>query len=255
MRKLGSTAIIVPLIAGILGAGPAVSLAAEINHAREYARCLELAKSDPGDGFETALAWKAIGGGDAAEHCAALALLHSGKPEYAARRLEVLADSVRKEPAFKAKILAQAGQAWLIKGDARRAEAVFTTALGLAPGEPETLIDRAEARTALADYQGAVEDLTNAISAAPERIDAYVFRASAYRYLDNFGSAGADVEWVLRRDPVNVAALLERGILKRLGEDLAAARKDWLRILELEPDSEAARLARANIEKMDVKAK
>ncbi len=255
MRKLGSLLAVSAVLALAAQSVPGAAVAEEVNHAREYARCLELARSDPSDGFETALAWKAMGGGDAAEHCAALALLHAGQPEYAARRLEVLAQTMRREPAFKASVLAQAGQAWLVKGDAARAEAAFTSALGLTPGEPETLIDRAQARGQLGDYRAAAEDLTNAIAAQPDRVDAYVFRASAYRYLDELGPARSDADRALALDPTNVAALLERGIVRRLADDKAGARKDWMRVLELEPDGEAARMARANIEKMDVKQK
>lgn len=232
---------------------PFAAGAAEMNHAREYARCMALAPSDPNDAFEMATAWKSLGGGDAAEHCAAVALLYSGQSEYAARRLEVLGETIVAEPEFKGQILAQAGQAWLLHGDAPRAEAVLTEAVKLLRGRPAVLIDRAEARAAMADYKGAVEDLTNAISADPKRVDAYTFRASAYRYLDELGKAKADVEAALLLAPDDPVALLERGILFRLGGNDDAARADWLRVLEIDPEGEAGRLARINIEKMDVK--
>jgi len=225
----------------------------ELNHAREYARCMGLAPSDPDDAFEMATAWKSLGGGDAAEHCAAVALFYAGQAEYAARRLEVLAETIAAEPEFKGQILAQAGQAWLLHGDAPRAEAALSEAVKLLRGRPEVLIDRAQARAAMGDYKGAVTDLTNAISADPNRPDAYTFRASAYRYLDELGKAKADVEAALLLAPDEPSALLERGILFRLAGNNDAARADWLRVLEIDPDGEAGRLARANIEKMDVK--
>ena len=211
------------------------SQAAELNHSREYARCMGLAPSDPNDAFEMATAWKSMGGGDAAEHCAAVALYYSGKAEHAARRLEVLAETIIATPEFKGEILGQAGRAWLSHGDAVRAEATLTEAAKFLRGRPGILIDRSEARAALGDYKGAVEDLTNAILADASRAEAFAFRASAYRYLDELGKA-----------------LLERGILFRLAENKDAARADWLKVLELDPDGEAGRLARANIEKMDV---
>jgi tetratricopeptide (TPR) repeat protein len=232
---------------------PSVVSAVELNHPREYARCMALAPSDPNDAFEMATAWKGLGGGDAAEHCAAVALLYSGKPEYAARRLEVLGQTIVAGPEFKGRILAQAGQAWLVHGDAPRAEAVLSEAVKLLRGRPGVLIDRAEARAAMGDYKGAVEDLTNAISADPRRVDAYTFRTSAYRYLDELGKARADAEAALLLAPDDPVALLERGILFRLNGNDDAAREDWLKVLEVDPDGEAARLARINIEKMDVK--
>ncbi len=225
---------------------------AEVNHAQEYAKCMALAPSKPDDAFEMATIWKGLGGGYAAEHCTAVALLYSGQPEFAARRLEVLAETIVAEPEFKGEILAQAGQAWLLHGDAPRAEAAFSEAVNLLRGRPVVLVDRAEARAAMGDYKGAVEDLTNAISADPDLVDAYTFRASAYRYLDEMGKAKADIEAALLLDPDSVPALLERGILFRLAGQDDAARDDWLRVLALDPDGEAGRLARLNIEKMDV---
>ncbi|MEX0693324.1 MAG: tetratricopeptide repeat protein [Rhodospirillales bacterium] len=227
--------------------------AAEINNAREYARCMAIAPSDPNDAFELATAWKGLGGGDAAEHCASVALLYAGQTEFAARRLEVLAENIVAEPEFKGQILAQAGQAWLLFGDAARAEAALSEAVKLLRGRPEVLIDRAQARAAMSDYKGAVEDLTNAISADPKRVDAYTFRGSAYRYLEEPGKARADINAALELSPNDPAALLERGILFRLSGNNTSARADWLKVLELDPEGEAGRLAQKNIEKMDVK--
>lgn len=227
--------------------------AQELNHEREYARCMALAPSDPNDAFEMATAWKGLGGGDAAEHCAAVALLYSGQAEHAARRLEVLAETMVAAPEIKGQILDQAGQAWLQAGDAAHAEATLTAAIDLLRGRPGVVIDRAEARAAMGDYKGAVEDLTNAIAADPARADAFAFRASAYRYLGELDKARIDIAAALKLAPQDPAALLERGIINRLAGDNKAARADWLHVLELDPDGEAGRLAQINIEKMDVK--
>ena len=225
----------------------------ELNHAQEYARCMALAPSDPNDAFEMATAWKELGGGDAAEHCASVALLYSGQPEFAARRLEILAKNIVAEPEFKGEILAQAGQAWLLYGDAPRAEAALTVAVDLLRSQPAVMIDRAQARAAMTDYQGAINDLTVALTADPTRVEAYIFRASAYRSLGRLDEARRDLVDALIRDPEAPEAYLERGMVHRLAGNDNAARDDWLRVLELAPDSEAAVFARANIEKMDVK--
>ena len=225
----------------------------ELDHRREYAKCMELAPSEPNKAFEMATAWKALGGGDAAEHCASVSLLHNDQPEYAARRLEILAQSIIAEPEFKGEILAQAGQAWLLHGDAPRAEAAFTNAVDLLRSRPDVMIDRAQARADMTDYQGAIDDLTIALTADPTRVEAYIFRASAYRYLDRLDEAKRDLADALIRNPEIPEAYLERGIIHRLQKQDNAARDDWIRVLELAPDSEAADFARANIEKMDVK--
>ena len=151
-------------------------------------------------------------------------------------------------------MLAQAGQAWLLAGDATRAEATLTTAIDLLKGRPLVMIDRAQARAEMGDYDGALEDLDAAIAADPSNADAYLFRATAHRYLDHLALARADIDTALARAPKDPAAWLESGILNRLAGNDQSARSDWLKVLELEPDGEAARMARANIEKMDVKA-
>jgi len=227
--------------------------AEEINNANRYDRCMALAESDPNDGLDFAEAWKGLGGGDAAEHCAAVSLFYAGKTEYAARRLEVLADKIVAKPAFKGRILDQAGQAWLMHGDAARAEAAFTEAVKLLKGRPGVKVDRAQARAAMGDYKGAVADLNDAIAADPAKPEAYTFRASAERYLGEMDKARSDINKALKLAPNDPAALLERGILNRLAGDNKGARRDWLRVLELDPKGEAGKLAQANIEKMDVK--
>lgn len=227
--------------------------AAELNHAEEYARCMALAPSKPNAAFELATSWKELGGGDAAEHCASVALLHNGQTQFAARRLEILAENIVAEPEFKGEILVQAGQAWLLFGDAPRAEAALSAAVDLLRSQPAVMIDRAQARAAMTDYQGAIDDLTIALTADPTNVEAYIFRASAYRYLGRLDEARRDLADALIRDPQAPEAFLERGMIHRLKGQDNAARDDWLRVLELAPDSEAAAFARANIEKMDVK--
>lgn len=227
--------------------------AAELNHAEEYARCMALAPSKPNTAFELATSWKELGGGDAAEHCASVALLHNGQTQFAARRLEILAENIVAEPEFKGEILVQAGQAWLLFGDAPRAEAALSAAVDLLRSQPAVMIDRAQARAAMTDYQGAIDDLTIALTADPTNVDAYIFRASAYRYLGRLDEARRDLADALIRDPQAPEAFLERGMVHRLKGQDNAARDDWLRVLELAPNSEAAAFARANIEKMDVK--
>lgn len=246
MKRLGSLTILMVLFFQPVSA-------TELNHPREYARCMAIAPSDPNDAFEMATAWKELGGGSAAEHCAAVALLYSGQPEFAARRLEVLAETIVAEPEFKGQILAQAGQAWLLHGDAPRAEAALSAAVELLKGRPEVMVDRAQARAAMGDYDGAKADLDAAIAADPNRADAYLFRATALRYLEDLSAARIDIENALALSPKDPAAYLERGIINRLSGRDQAARADWLTVLELAPDGEAARMARANIEKMDVK--
>jgi tetratricopeptide (TPR) repeat protein len=222
---------------------------------QRYDACMQLARDRPDQAFDTALAWKGLGGGDAADHCAAAALIGLGHYADAAGRLEALAAKTKEDTQVKAGLLAHAAQAWLLDGKSERAEGVLTAALKLTPGDAALLVDRAEARAGQKNYQGAVDDLTESIRIEDRRPDAFVFRATAYRFLDKPELALADVEKALRLNPRHVDGLLERGILRRLKGDAAGARQDWLEILKLAPESPAAGSARTNLENMDVTRK
>jgi tetratricopeptide (TPR) repeat protein len=224
-----------------------------MDHAEVYAACMALVEEDAEEAFETALAWEAMGGGEAARHCAAVALIGLGQFAEAAGRLETLAETVGGgRPDLQVSALGQAGQAWLLADDTERAYAVQTTALGLEPDNVELLIDRSMTLARATNYQSAVDDLNRAARIAPDRPDILILRASVLRYIDAPSTALADVERALVLDPDNPDGLLERGNLRRLVGDPDGARADWLRVLELAADTSAAEAARANLEKLDV---
>lgn len=243
--------IVVAAVAG--GAGAAT--AADADSRRQYDACMALARDKPEQGFDRAIAWRGLGGGDAAEHCAAAALIGLGQYADAATRLEALAAKSKQSPEIKAGLLAHAARAWMLGGKSQRAEGVLTAALNLTPDDAALLVDRAEAKAGQKNYQGAADDLTEAIRRDDRRADAYVFRATAYRFLDRLELAGADIEKALVLEPTHLEGLLERGILRRLKADDAGARQDWLEVLRLSPKSPAADAARVNLEAMDVKAR
>lgn len=244
------------LIAAILMllpiAAPA-SRAQTIDNAREYEECMALTKRDPQAAFDRAGSWEGLGGGEAAKHCAAAALIGLALYEEAATRLEALASTARRDAPFKAALLSQAAQAWLLAGNPAQAHSVLSTALTLDPNNAELLIDRSTALAALNNYAEARRDLDRAIQLSPIRAEAFAFRASALRILGDTAGAIADAERALQLDPTLPEALMERGNLRHLEGNDAGARSDWLKVLEVAPNSEAARTARDNIEKMDVR--
>ncbi len=246
---------IIALVTFAAAAGPVG--AQEIDHAERYRTCMAEARTAPQQAFEEALAWRGLGGGDAAEHCVAAALIGLGLHTEAAGRLERLAEKTRQNAEVKAGLLAHAAQAWILAEKNARAEAVLTAALILTPGDSALFVDRAQARAGQKDYYGAIEDLSKVIdsehrpSDAP--VDAYVFRAAAFRLLDKLELALADAEKALALQPHHPDGLLERGILRRLRQNDDGARKDWLSVIRLAPDSPAADAARRNLESMDVK--
>ncbi len=221
---------------------------------REYQDCMILARAAPADGFESALAWAALGGGDGARHCAAVALIGLGQNREAARRLERLAAGLRAgNPALSLEVLVQAGQAWVLAGDTTRALAVQSAALDLDPGNVELLLDRGITLATAKNYWEAVDDFDRALELAPTRPDLLTLRASAYRTLDALDLARDDIARALTHAPDDPDALLERGMLRRLAGDEAGARDDWLRVIGLAEGTPSAEAARANLAKLDVK--
>ncbi len=222
------------VLATALATAPAP--AAEIDNAAQYRACMTLAAQDPEQALKKAMAWRVLGGGDAARHCGAKALTGLGQYDEAARHFEALAQDIKAEPAFKARILGHAAQAWLMDGNPERAQGVLAAALRLVSDDGDFLVDRAVVLGTLGKYRDAIDDLDRAIASAPTR-------------------AEADVRRALALDVNHPDGLLERSIIRRLRGDDAGARRDWLRLLDLAADGPIADAARANIEKMDVKAR
>lgn len=242
-------------LALIISALAVPALAQTIDGPEEYRVCLVLAKDKPEQGWEEALTWQSLGGGEAARHCGAVALIGLGKHAEAATRLETLANESVRDDSVRAQMLAQAAQAWMLAGKLSRADSAQRGALILAPGDPEILLDHAVLLAQVHHYGEAADILTGLLRRQPHRVEALALRASAFRYQDNLPGARDDVEQALKLDPDFPDALLERGILKRLAGDEAGARADWRRAIEVAPHTEAAETARLNIQKMEMKAK
>lgn len=241
------------LVAALFAAATAAAPAAEVDHAQAYRACMELVGRHPEEAFERASAWRALGGGDAADHCVAAALVGLKQYGEAARRFESLAQAIKAEPPVKADLLGHAAQAWLLDGKPARAHAVLTAALGLKPDDVELLEDRATALAAAGNHRDALADLDRVIERDPGRADAFAFRASAHRLLGSLVLAAADAERALALNRLHPEGLLERGIIRRLQGDDDGARRDWLAVLAAAPGSAAAGDAQANLERMDVR--
>ena len=217
--------------------------------AKDYAACLALTESDPDKALDRARKLWQGGAGAASRHCVALALIAKGRHFEAAKTLERLAKqgdgTVIK---LKGEILAQAGQAWLMAGEGKRAIAAFTGAIALKPGDIELLIDRAIAYGHEGRYGEAVDDLNRVLDKEQGRASAYLLRANAYRRLGRLGLAARDVGHALTLKPNYGEALLERGIIRHLQNDTDAARRDWTRVLRATPTSPAAAAAERNLQ-------
>jgi tetratricopeptide (TPR) repeat protein len=162
-----------------------------------YNRCTGMVRNQPQLAYDQASSWRADGGGAAAMHCQALALLQLGQPTRAAGVLDAAAQALDKLPTAAADLHAQAGNAWLLGGDATRAVARFTWALdrlpATAPSRVDVLIDRARGHAALEDKPRTLADLSAAHALAPKNVEILLLRAELYLSLGDTPKAADDI--------------------------------------------------------------
>ncbi len=229
-------------------------LALSGTEATRYENCLRTSTQDPLQAHEMARTWVEQGGGLAARHCAAVAMIRYGRPDYAAPDLEDLAaEAAVRRGDLAPDLYAQAAQAWLLARHASRALPLQTEAVKRRPRDADLLIDRAMIHLALKHFWEAVDDLNLALEIAPRRSDALVSRAAAYRHLGTADLAAEDIARALALRPDAPEALAERGAIRAMRGDKPGARADWLRVLSLDPESGAGEQARAGLEEIDVK--
>ena len=213
----------------------------------EYEDCLELTRVDAEAAHSLAERWERSGGGEAARHCVALAILGQGDAARAAERLEALASRSQAPAAARAAVYGQAAEAWTMANQPGRAFAATTLGLILMPDDAELLTDRAMTLVTLNRTAEAIGDLDRVLAIEPRRVEALVLRAAARRRLDRVAEAEADVARALDLMPDSAEALLERGILRQMRGDVAGARRDWERAVMLAPDTPTADLAEQNL--------
>lgn len=213
----------------------------------EYERCIGLAMVAPDRAVAEATRWRAEGGGDAARHCLAVALLQAGEPGRAATLLEELGTGALAPADARAALLGQAGQIWLSLDRPDRAYAAATLGLAARPDDVDLLTDRAIAAATQGRFEEAIEDLSRVLELRPARPEALVLRASAWRQTGHPALAADDLARALTIEPENPEALLERGLLRRDQGDVAAARRDLERVALLAPDQSIGALAREHL--------
>jgi Flp pilus assembly protein TadD len=232
----------------------AVAPAAALDNQAQYQACMSLLQRDPAGALDSAVEWERQGGGDAARHCKALALIRTGEAEDGALELERVAQIMPQDKApLAAELFAQAGQAWIRAGDPQRALYAQGQGLKLDPRNVELLIDRALTYGASGMYSDALNDLNAAAALAPDNPEIYTMRGDAYRQLGKPDLAEENIAQALKLSPSHPSALLERGYLRRAKGDTAGARADWLAVIQVLPNSAAAEEARKNLEKLDIK--
>ena len=235
----------------LAAAGFVPAMAAEFT--KSYEACVLIIETNPNLAFDTALAWRDQGGGLPAEHCAALALISLDEAAEAASRLGNLAARTDAgDGAARAKLLTEAGNAWLLAAQWENADTAFSAALKLTPRDAELWTDRARARAARQNWTDAEKDLTNAITFEKSRPEFYVLRASARAAQGDKNGYKADIDAALAIDATFPEALVERGSIKLDAGDKAGARADWVQVLVRAPDSRAGDAVRTRIEMLEI---
>lgn len=236
---------------GLAAASPASAL----DNQAQYQACMSLLDRDPAGALDSAVEWERQGGGDAARHCKALAMIRTGDVEDGALELERVAQAMPQVKApLAAELFAQAGQAWIKAGNPQRALYAQNEGLKLNPKDVQLLIDRALNYGSSGMYFESLDDLNVAAGLTPDDPDIYAMRAAAYRQLETLDLAQENIEHALKLSPSHPGALLERGYLRRAKGDKEGARADWLTVIQVTPGSEIAAEAQKNIEKLDIKS-
>jgi tetratricopeptide (TPR) repeat protein len=220
-----------------------------------YERCLTLTKSNAEKAAEAAETWHEAGGGAAALHCEALALVALHRYAEAAEKLDqaaMAADTHNID--LRVALFDQAGNAWLLAEQPQKAETSINSALALAPRDEDMLFDRARARAANRNWPGAESDLRTLLAIDHERADAYVLRASARHAEGKKADALSDLGRAMQIYPDYPEALVERGSMRFEAGDMVGARADWTMAARASPNSDAGAAARARLADMDAAA-
>lgn len=223
----------------VIAALPFVMLTGAVAGAVEdYDDCVAMIAADPAAAEQAAGNWARFGGGGAAaRHCYALALVAIGAPLRAADELlGIAAEEPALEDPARADILVQAGDLLVEAGDTVTAAIVAENAVRLTPKGAAALGLRASVRLAGRAFEAALSDLDTALVTAPEAPRLLMLRASAYRQTGRLIAARDDASFATELAPDDPRAWLERGRIEARMSDRHRARRSLLRAIDLDRD-------------------
>jgi tetratricopeptide (TPR) repeat protein len=217
-----------------------------------YNRCMSLVETRPAEAQKLAMQARTSGGGYAAEHCEAAALLNLKQYDEAAKRFHDVAEGTTAEDVdLRAEAYDQAAEAWLLAQKPQNARGELDAGLKLTPKSVRLRVDRAQAEGLAHDFWAAIDDLNAALDIQPNLAEALVLRAAAYRQVDATDLAADDVTRAIALQPQFPDAYLERGTLRAIKGDYDGARADWGHVKELAPGSFSADLAQQDLAKLN----
>lgn len=228
-RNLSCLVGLLALLAPLTYASQASAASQKIE---DYRSCLDLVQKNPTEAAKQAAAWRKAAKTDgalvAATHCEGLALSAQGKHEKAAFVFFDLAEAMTGAPdAERAKVYAQAGDAWGIAGDYKQARRAFGYAIAREPDEAEYYIGRARQDALASDWKAVRSDTSEALAREPFTIDALVLRSIANRKLGYPRASEVDINRAAETARHRLDVLLERGRVRADLGQVAAARVDW----------------------------
>lgn len=183
-----------------------------------YLDCLLLVEQDIALGRRAAQLWAAEGGGANALHCLALADIAAGFVKLGAARLETIAKrNDAGDDLARARLYAQAADAWLDADQPAVADAAIAAAFALVPDAAELHLANAEVKAAKGDWHHVIAAVSAAEKAGLASVGGYVLRGRARLETGDTEGAAVDTVNALQVDPTNIDALTLRGDVQRAG--------------------------------------
>jgi tetratricopeptide (TPR) repeat protein len=241
-----------PVLVLIMIGAPAhaASVLENVGVKQRYEKCLSLANLNPTEALRTATEWSRAKGGAPAGHCLAMALTELKRYPEAAARLDALGRAPDMGN-LRASVFDQAGNAWMLAGEAARATASFSAALALSANDADLYADLARAQAMQKDWRAVEADLSAALELQPRRVDFLILRASALEAQGKLKDARDDVDAALKLKPNSAEALVQRGDIARTAGDAGSARRDFQAALKIAGWGETADAARNGLALLD----
>lgn len=236
------------LLATLIGMATSTAYAVD-----DYDTCVAMIADDPNRAEREAGEWARYGGGGAAaRHCYALALIEIGAPVRAADELIATASEEADLPEqARADILVQAGELLVETDYPATAEIVAGQALQLVPQDAGALGLRAAVRLANGSPRSALSDLNKALEKKGKDVRLLLRRASAHRRLGNPIPARDDASFATELAPERADAWLERGRIEVKLGDKPSARVSLLKAIELDRDGKVGTAAQLALQRME----
>lgn len=212
--------------------------------------CTAAIVADPARAIAEAERWRTAGGGYLAQQCLGLAYARQNRWISAASAFEGAARSAQAAGDARAsRYWAQAGNAWVAAGEFINARAALDAALaagtlaGLELGEAH--LDRARARVAAGDMQGARQDLDTAVVEAAVDPMTWLLSATLARRMGDVPLAQRHIARALDLAGDDASVQLEAGNVAATARDEASAKRAWEKAVQLAPGTPPAVAASA----------